>query len=393
MTSLQRCHSIEDLRRAAKRALPGVMFDYIEGGAEDENTLEQNLEAFKQIEFIPRVLRKVEHIELSTTVLGVKSTLPIICAPTGMSRLFHYQGERAVASAASRYGIPYCLSTVATTSIEDIAQLCDSPTFFQIYAWKNHQMVEEFIKRCQANHYNGLMLAVDLAALGKRERDLRNGHGRPLEQRLRTALGALLKPKWLFRFLFSDPIKMANMINYLPYEADAFKTLDHVNEQFDADITWHDAQRLKRIWEAAPNSTSGAFVLKGIQSRADAKEAVNMGASGIVLSNHGGRQLDGAPPALRLLPEVMDAVGDDIEVLIDGGIRRGSDVIKAVAMGAKACLVGRPYLYGLAAGGEAGVTRTFDILHDEMNRVMKLIGCDSIDKLDTSYVKPLNKLF
>ena len=392
-----RYHSIEDLRKAAKRKLPGVMFDFIEGGAEDEFTVAQNTLAFRELEFVPRVLRKVDQIDLSTNMLGVQSAMPIICAPTAMSRVFHYHGEKAVARAASEVGIPYCLSTAATTSIEDIAQCCSSPAFFQIYVWKNREMVEQFVARCESANYSGLMLAVDFPTLGKRERDLRNGHGHPFEQRLRTALGALFRPVWLFRFLFSEPMKMANMIGYLPHQADALKTVDQVNAQFDPNITWEDAKRLMSLWQdahakAGNENKAGAFVLKGIQSVADAREAVRMGATGIVLSNHGGRQLDGAPPAMRLLPDVLDAVGDDIEVLIDGGVRRGADIIKAVAMGAKGCLIGRPYLYGLAAAGETGVKRALGILQDEMERVMRLIGCQSVRQLDSSYVKMLNQV-
>ncbi len=392
MTSLERCYSIQDLRNKAKKALPAVMFDYIEGGAEDEFTVDENLKAFRDVEFAPKVLRNVAHIDLSTRLLGIESKMPIVCAPTAMSRAFHYLGEKAVANATNKAGIAYCLSTVATTSIEEIASIGTNPKFFQIYAWKDRVMVDEFIKRCLSCDYAGLMLAVDLATLGKRERDLRNGHGRPLEHSVRVALGALLKPKWLYRFLTSGKMQMANMLEYLPHNADALKTANEVNAQFDASITWDDAKRLKAIWDDGSDSQNRPFILKGIQSVMDAKEAVNMGASAIVLSNHGGRQLDGAPPAMALLPRVMDAVGNDIEVVIDGGIRRGSDVIKAVAMGAKGCLIGRPYLYGLAAGGEAGVSRALTILKEEMEGVMKLIGCDSIQKLDTSYIHSLNRL-
>jgi len=382
MSKLDRCYNIDDLRKVAHKSLPKVMYDFIEGGAEDETTLRRNVDSFGDYRFVPRVLQDVEQIDLSTTVQGVSSAMPIICAPTGMSRMFHYLGEEAVAKAAEAAGIPYTLSTVSTRSIEDIAGYIKSPKFFQIYAWRNRELIDEFIRRCQAAGYDGIQLAVDLAALGNREKDLRNGYGRPLELRIKTGMSALKHPVWLYRFFTSDAMKMANMVEHLPHGGDAAKTLDTVNEQFDASVTWERAQAMREQWQ-------GPFTLKGIQCVEDAKRAVSIGATGIILSNHGGRQLDGAPSAMDLLPAVVDAVGSDIEILIDGGVRRGADVIKAVALGAKACLIGRPYLYGLAAGGQAGVSRSLDILRSEMDRTMKLIGCPSIAQLDSSYVSNL----
>ncbi len=384
MTRLSKCYAIKDLRHAAKKSLPGVMFDYIAGGAEDEITVRRNLESFQHYQFVPRVLKDVTHINLTTTIQGVRSRLPIICAPTAMSRTFHYLGEKAVAKAAGQAGIPYTLSTVATTSIEDIAKISNGVKFFQIYAWRNRQMVKDFISRCRQSQYQAIMLAVDFPTLGNRERDLRNGHGHLSEQRLKILAGALMHPKWFYRYLTSAPLTMANMVEFLPHGGDAAKTIDKVNELFDASITWQDAAEIQKLW-------GGPFILKGIQSVADAKLAVELGASGIVLSNHGGRQLDGAPPAMDLLPAVKAAVNDSLEIYIDGGIRRGSDVIKAIALGATACLIGRPYLYGLAAGGEAGVSHALNIFSTEMTRVMQLIGCDSVSKLSVDYVENIRQ--
>jgi len=384
MPDINRCYNIDELREAARKSLPKVMYDYIEGGAEDGTTLKRNMDAFKDYQFVPRVLRDVENIDLSTTVQGVASSMPLICAPTGMSRMFHYQGEEAVAKAAELAGIPYSLSTVATRSIEDVASYTTGPKFFQIYAWRNHELVSEFIRRCRDSGYDCLYLAVDLAALGNREDDLRNGHGRPLEQAIRTALGGLRHPAWFYRFLTSGKMTLANMVEHLPHGGEAMKTLHKVNEQFDATVSWERAKSIRDQWE-------GPFILKGIQCVEDARRAVEIGATGIVLSNHGGRQLDGAPSAMDLLPAVVDAVGPDVEVLIDGGVRRGADVIKAIALGAKACLIGRPYLYGLAAGGQAGVERSLQLLRSEMERVMKLIGCPSIADLDRSYLSKLER--
>lgn len=356
------------------------MFDYLEGSAEDELTAAWNRNSFSKYEFVPRVLKDVSNIDLSITVQGVDLKVPIISAPTGMTRMFHWEGEKAVVRASHKAGAAYSLSTVATTSIEDIAKESNGPLFFQIYAWHDQKMVFDFIERCKKSNYDGLMLAVDLASLGKRERDLRNGHGRPAILRKNTALSALSKPAWLYHFLTKPKLRMANMVAHLPHGADALKVVDTVNQQFSASVTWKDAQELQQLW-------GGKFMLKGIQSVEDAVLAAEMGATGIILSNHGGRQLDGAPAGLDLLPQVVKAVGSDVEVIVDGGIQRGSDVIKAIALGAKSVLIGRAYLYGLAAGGEAGVTRTFDILHDEMTRVMQLIGCSSIEDLGPQHVQ------
>lgn len=386
MPDINRCYSIDDLCNVARKALPGVMFDFIDGGAEDEVTLCRNRQCFNHYEFVPRVLQDVSNIDLSSRVLGIDCAMPLMCAPTAMSRMFHHKGEEAVALAAEKAGIPYILSTLSTYSIEQIAQTSRGAKLFQIYIWHNRALVNEFIERCRASQYEGLMLAVDLAALGNRERDLHNGHGRPLELRFKTAIGAIRTPRWLYHFLRSEPPQIANMLGHLPHNANALKTIDTINQQFDASVNWQDAEKLCKQWQ-------GPFVLKGIQCVADAKRAADIGVSAIVLSNHGGRQLDGAPPALDLLPRVVDELGGDVEVLIDGGVRRGADIIKAIALGASGCLIGRPYLYGLAAGGEAGVSRSLEILRSEMERVMKLIGCDAISKLNSSYVQKISSLY
>ncbi len=382
MSNLDRCYSVEDLRKAARGALPRVIYDFIEGGAEDEITVHRNRRSFNDYTFVPRVLRDVSKVDLATRIQGLDCSMPLLCAPTGMSRLFHYQGEAAVARAAREAGVPYVLSTVSTCSIEEIATLSDGPKFFQIYVWRNPGLVSEHIQRCRASGYDGIFLAVDLAALGKRERDLRNGHGRPIELRVKTGFGALTRPRWLFHYLTSSPLRMSNMVAHLPHKGAAVRTIDTVNEQFDPSVTWEDAQRLREEWGLP-------FIIKGVQCAEDARRAVSIGATGIVLSNHGGRQLDHAPAAMDILPEVVDAVGNDIEVIIDGGIRRGSDIVKAIALGAKATMIGRPYLYGLAAGGQAGVARVLEVFRSEMEQVMKLIGCDSVQKLDRTYVRRL----
>ena len=380
MSKVSNCISIADMRELARKKLPSVMFDYIEGGAEDEISVDWNKKAFQKYEFVPRVLRDVKKIDISTKIHNASMNLPVIAAPTGMSHMFHYTGEKAVVRAVHKAGGAYTLSAVGTTSIEDIAAVSKGPKYFQIYVWHNKEMVRNFISRSHQNGFDGLMLAVDLATLGKRERNIRNGHGRPGVLRRKTALSALSKPTWLFHFLTKPKWVMANMTEHLPHGAKALKVIDEVNEQFSASVNWHDAIEIKKLW-------NGSFILKGIQSVEDAIKAAEIGATGIILSNHGGRQLDGAPAPLDLLPEVVKAVGGDIDIMIDGGITRGSEVVKAIALGAKCVLIGRAYLYGLAAGGEAGVSRIFDILKDEIIRVMQLIGCNSLEELDSSYVK------
>ncbi|MDY6956363.1 MAG: alpha-hydroxy acid oxidase [Pseudomonadota bacterium] len=382
---ITRCYCIDDLRITAKRSLPKPIFDYLDGGAEDEITMRRNREVFRDYEFSPRVLRNVAQIDLSTQALGVASSMPLICAPTGMSRMFHYLGEVAVARAAHAAGIPYSLSTVSSTALEDIAQLTPGPKFFQLYVMKDRSIAHDLIERCKSAGYQGLYLTADLASLGNRERDLRNGFGRPLEIKIKTGLGALLAPLWLYHLATQPAMRLATLARYLPHDGDAVENSEFVNEQLDPSLDWDDAIAFREQW-------GGPFIIKGIQCVEDARKAVEIGASAIVISNHGGRQLDMAPTALTLLPQVVDAVGDQVDVLIDGGIRRGSDVIKAVALGAKACLIGRPYLFGLAAGGEAGVSRALGLLRTEMERVMQLIGCESISTLDTRYIQRIERV-
>lgn len=383
MSKINHCHSIADLKRLARSALPKTMFDYIEGGAEDEITCQRNKQVFKNYQFLPRVLRDVSSIDLTTTIQGKKSALPIMIAPTAMSRLFHYQGEIAVARAANSMGIPYSLSTVATSSIEEVAAVHGIEKYFQIYVMKDRSITRDFIQRCKEQKFHGLMLAVDLPVLGNRERDIKNGQGRPLKYKFKLISSAMFHPKWFWRFITSEKPLLANLKSYLMehyHDATVEHNIHRVNEQLDDSIDWQDAKSIRNQWQ-------GNFLLKGIQSIADAKLAAEMGATGIILSNHGGRQLDGSTTALELLPKVREIVGDQVEIFIDGGIRRGSDVIKALALGASACLIGRPYLYGLAAGGEEGVIRTIEIFKAEMERVMKLIGCQSIKEIKEEFVK------
>lgn len=381
---LSRCYNIDDLRTLAQHKLPGVVFDYIERGAEDEITVRRNRDVFQHYEFVPRVLRDVSQIDLSTRVQGIPLTLPLVLGPTGLTRLFHHQGESAVARAAHAAGLLYSLSTVSTTAIEDIPPSASTGNFFQIYVWRDKTIVADLITRCRASGYRALCLAVDTPVLGNRERDLQNGQKIPALLRANILKGALWPSRWpwLRHFLHINPLRFANLVNHFPEGARLDRAVTHINNQFSPAVTWDDVRAVQQQW-------GGPFIIKGIQSVADAIRAADSGATGILLSNHGGRQLDGAPAALDLLPDVVAAVGGRTEVYLDGGIRRGSDIIKAIALGARACFIGRAYLYGLAAGGEAGVTLSLQILREEMVRVMQLIGCTHLSELTPECVRQI----
>ena len=383
MPSLARCFSLSDFIRRSKSQVPFIAFDYIHRGSGKEITLKNNTESFNDYTFNPRILINVDKVKLNSTIMGVESSMPFAIAPTGMSRLFHWEGERAVIRAAEKACIPYSLSTVATTSIEDITKESPStPKFFQIYIWKNRKWVYELLERCKQNKFKGFMLAVDFPTLGNRIKDKKNGHGTKLLRR-NMALAALSKPKWLFNFLIRDSLKLANLGHVLPHQGEIQKNIDEVNNQFDASLEWKDALELKNRAEDFP------FFLKGIQSVEDALLAKENGFKGIILSNHGGRQLDSAPTSLELVPLVREAVGPKFEIIIDGGITCGSDIIKALCLGADSCLIGKAYLYGLAAGGEAGVSKVLSIFKEEMERSLRLIGCPNIKDLNPSYLRKI----
>lgn len=379
--ALRACHSIADLRRRAQQRLPRAVCDYLEGGADDEVALARNSASFGDCRLLPRVLRDVTRIELGTEILGVPSRLPLILAPTGMSRLFHHEGETAVARAAQVAGLIYSLSSVGSRSIEEIAAASDGPKWFQIYVWRDRAILRELIERCRAARYQALCLTVDVPAPGNRERDLQNGFTVPPRFTVTTMCDMLRRPYWLWHLLTGERMTLGNVRRHAHADADVFTVIEYIRTQLDPAVTWDDAAWMIREW-------GGAFAIKGIASADDARRAVEIGASAIIVSNHGGRQLDQSPAPFELLPAIVAAVDGRAEVILDGGVRRGSDIIKALARGARACMIGRPYLYGLAAGGEAGVTRALDILRAELETGMKLIGCDSVRKLDANCLWP-----
>jgi L-lactate dehydrogenase (cytochrome) len=377
---LARAASVADLRRIARRRLPRGVFDYIDGGAEDERTQAANEAAFATVGFRPRVLRGVADVELATTVLGAPLTYPVVLAPTGFTRIADPQGELAVARAAARAGLPYTLSTLSTRSIEEVRSVSDGRLWFQVYAWRDRGLVKEMIDRAAAAGFEALVLTVDTAVFGRRERDVRRGFSLPPTIGPSTIVDGAIHPGWTWAFVRSEPIRFANVLGQDVGDGASPVTLsDYINTQFDPALAWRDIDWLRSVWD-------GPIVLKGIQCTEDAVLAADAGVDAIALSNHGGRQLDGAPAAFDLVPPVADAVGGRLDIICDGGVRRGSDIVKAVAAGATACMVGRAYLYGLGAAGERGVDQVLGWFRDDMRRTMHLIGAADIGQLDPSYL-------
>ena len=381
---LGRCASVEDLRELARRRLPRGVFGYIDGAAEDERTQARNCEAFHRLEFRPRVLRDVTDVDPGVTVLGRRHAMPLILSPTGFSRIADSQGELAVARAAERAGITYSLSTLGTRSIEEVAAVNAGPKWFQVYVWKDRGLVEELVRRAADAGYEALLLTVDVAVLGRRERDVRLGFTLPPQLGLDTLVDGIRKPGWTWDFLTSEPIVFSSAVSRDAGGGaggvDAMGLAQYVNEQFDPKLDWNDVDWLRSIWE-------GPILIKGIQTVRDAVLAADAGAEGIVLSNHGGRQLDDAPPTLELVPPVADAVGDRLDVLVDGGIRRGSDMAKALALGATACMAGRAYFYALGAGGERGVDLVLKWFDEGFRRTMALLGARSVSDITPDMVR------
>jgi L-lactate dehydrogenase (cytochrome) len=373
--------NIEDLRRAAKRRLPRVVFDYIDGGAEDERTLRANCRAFEEVTFRPRCAVATPAADLRVSVIGKSLSMPLILAPVGSSRLMYPRGEEAAAGAAGAAGIAYALSTLSGCCLEDVAAASKGPLWYQLYLVGGRDCALSAIERAKAAGFSALVVTIDTAVAGMRERDLRNGVRELLSGSLASKLPfvsqLVIKPRWLAGFLADGGLmKFPNVV--VPSEgpmlyADVTAALEH------SVVTWKDLNWIRQTW-------SGPIVIKGIHTGDDARRAVDAGATALVVSNHGGRQLDNVAPTLRTLPEVMASVGDRIEVLLDGGVRRGSDIVKALCLGARAVLVGRAYAYGLGAAGGSGVARAIEILRADLVRTLKLLGCPSVTELERSYV-------
>lgn len=372
---LKNCHNTEDFRLLAKQRLPSPVFHYIDGAADDEITYRRNTQAFDDCDLVPNVLSGVESIDMSTTVMGHKMALPLFLSPTALQRIFHHDGERAVAAAADKYSTYFGISSLATVSIEEIGQNFSAPKMFQLYVHKDKGLTNSMIERCKAANYDALSLTVDTIVGGNRERDLRTGFTSPIKLTPRSALSFAAHPEWTLRYFFGERFELSQLKDYVDEGTNVTLSIaDYFNTMLDQNMNWADAAAIRQQWD-------GHFCLKGIMSVEDAKRAADIGATAIMVSNHGGRQLDGSRAPFDQLAEIVDAVGDKLDVICDGGIRRGSHVLKALSVGAKACSGGRLYLYALAGAGQPGVDRALGLLQAEIERGMKLMGCKSVAEL------------
>ena len=371
---LQSCHNFHDFRRLAKQRLPGPIFNYIDGAADDETTLRQNTASFERCDLVPNILRGVKTMDLSVTVMGQKLALPFYCSPTALQRLFHHDGERAVAAAAARYGTMFGVSSLGTVSLEELRKAYATPQVYQFYFHKDRGLNRAMMQRAKAAGINVMMLTVDSITGGNRERDLRTGFSIPFRLTLAGMLQFALKPMWGINYATHERFRLPQLEEHVAMGGGTMSISRYFTEMLDPAMTWDDVAEMVKQW-------NGQFCLKGIMSVADAKRAVEIGCTGIVLSNHGGRQLDGSRAGFDQLAEIVDAVGDKIDVIMDGGVQRGTHVLKALSLGAKAVGVGRFYLYPLAAAGQAGVERALGLMRAEIERGMKLMGCRSIDQL------------
>lgn len=373
--------SIDDFRRLARGRLPRVVFDYLDGGAEGEVTLRENCHAFQDVSFRPRHAVAVSQCDLHTRVVGLDLSFPVLLAPVGYSRLMHPGGEVAAARAAGAVGTAYILSTISGHRLEDVRKASSGPVFYQLYLMGGRGAAEAAIERARSAGFSALVVTIDTAVSGMRERDFRNGMKELVSGGLLDKIPflsqVLVRPGWLIRFLFDGGLPaLPNVV--IPGEGPM--PLVDVNAALSrSTVTWEDMRWIHDLWQ-------GPLLIKGVLTGDDALRAMDAGAAAVVVSNHGGRQLDGVPASLRALPEVLAAVNGRVEVLMDGGIRRGTDVIKALCLGARAVLCGRAYAYGLAAAGEAGVVRALEILRIDIERTLKLLGCPSLAALDRSYV-------
>lgn len=373
---LSDCHRIDDFRKLAKRRLPFPVFDYIDGAADDELTKARNTAAYETCDLVPDVLAGVDEIDTSCTILGRESALPLMLSPTAVQRAFHWQGETAVAKAAEKFGLWFGISSLATRSIEEIAALTSGPKMFQLYVHKDQSLNTHMIERCQAAGFDALALTVDTIVSGKRERCLHSGFTTPPRFTPASVISYATKPKWTLDYLLRERFRLPNLDTHVTEgTGKAVSIADYFNTMLDRRMDWDTAARIREQW-------GGTFVLKGVMSAADASRAVEIGADAIMLSNHGGRQLDGSRAPFDQLPEIVEAVGGEIEIICDGGIRRGTHALKALCAGANAASGGRLYLYALAAAGQDGVERALAILKDEIERAMRLMGVTSVDQLN-----------
>ena len=377
---LGNCHNFRDFRELARRRLPNPIFDYIDGGADDEVTVRQNTASFDRCDLVPNILRGVESPDISVTVIGQKLAMPVYCSPTALQRLFHHDGERAVAAAAAKFGTMFGVSSLGTISLEELRKAHDTPQAYQFYFHKDRALNRAMMRRARDAGVNVMMLTVDSITGGNRERDLRTGFSIPFRLTFGGLLQFAIKPMWATNYLTHKRFKLPQLDEHIDMSGGAMSIERYFTEMLDPSMNWNDVAEMVRAW-------NGQFCLKGLMSVADAKRAVDIGCTGIILSNHGGRQLDGSRAPFDQLAEVVDAVGDQIDVMMDGGIQRGTHVLKALSLGAKAVGVGRFYLFPLAAAGQAGVERALSLMRAEIERNMRLMGCSSISQLSRSNLR------
>ena len=379
--SINDCHNVKDFRKLAKKKLPGPIFHYIDGGSDDEVTYRRNTTSFENCDLIPDVLSGVNKVDMSTTVMGQKIDMPLYCAPTALQRLFHPDGEMAVGKAAQKFGTMFGLSSLGTFSIEDIAKEINTPKLFQLYVHKDEGLNRSMLDKAKEANFETLALTVDTASGGNRERDLYTGFTYPLKLSLRSMIDFVLKPTWGINYVTNKKFELSQLKDHIAEGTSVSISVgDYFTKMLDDKLDWKRAEEINKYW-------GKPFAIKGIMSVEDAKRAVDIGASAVMVSNHGGRQLDGSVTPFDQLAEIVDAVGDKIDVICEGGIRRGTHVLKALSLGAKACSGGRMYLYALAGAGQEGVEKALNQYRMELERDMKLMGCTSIEQLNRSNLR------
>ena len=376
--NLKDCHNFSDFRKLAKKNLPAPIFHYIDGGSDDEVTLRRNTESFNDCDLIPNILASVGKPDLSTTVFGKKIDMPIFLSPSAMQRLYHHEGDKASARAAEKFGTFYSMSTMANNTIEEIAEISSGPKLFQLYVHKDQSITDDLINRCKISGFDGMCLTVDTVVAGNREKDHRTGFTTPPKLTFQSLFSFAMRPEWVFNYLTHKKFQLANVSKKIENGNNiAQSVIEYINEQHDSTINWKDAEYCIKKW-------NGPFALKGVMSVDDAKRAIDIGCTAVMISNHGGRQLDGSRSPFDQVSAIRDAVGDKIEIILDGGVRRGTHVLKALAAGANACSFGKMFLFSLAAGGQSGVERLLKNMHDEINRNMVLMGCKNLKELNSS---------
>ena len=374
------CYNFEDCRKLAKKKLPSPIFNYIDGGADDEITLRRNTEAFDDCDLVPNILNNVGEPDLSTTIFGKKIDMPIFLSPTAMQRLYHHDGDKASARAAEKFGTFYSMSSMANTTMEEISNVSSGPKLFQLYVHKDKSITDDLIERSKRSGFDGMCLTVDTLVAGNRERDHRTGFTTPPKLTLQSLISFAAHPQWVFNYFTHPKFELANVSKKTDKGTNIAKSvIDYVNEQYDPTMNWKDAEYIVKKWD-------GPFALKGVMSVEDAKKAIDIGCTAIMISNHGGRQLDGSRSPFDQVKAISDAVGDKLEIILDGGVRRGTHVLKALSAGATACSFGKAFLFSLGAGGQKGVERLLENMHKEIRRNMILMGCKNLKDLDASKI-------